>query len=285
MNNPIATAVVGTIAAFTGLTVLFGSWYTIDQGERGVLLRNREIVNIIEPGLHFKIPVIDSMAKFSIQTHIVQYANMAAYSRDQQPTTMTVSVNYQLNPAEVDLVYSEYGSEEQLVARLISPRVESRVKNIFGKFNAVSAIQERERLNMEIKDAIQQAVQGPVIIEDVQVESIDFSAAYEQSIEQRMLAEVDVEKVEQNLAKEKVTAEITVTQAQAEADSTLARARAEAEAIRIRGQAEAEAIDARGQALRDNPELVSLVQAEKWNGVLPTTMIPGSTVPFMNMAQ
>lgn len=283
MNNPIATAVVSILVACIGLTVLFGSWYTIDQGERGVLLRNREIINIVEPGLHFKTPIIDSVAEFSVQTHIVQYANMATYSRDQQPTTMTVSVNYQLNPAEVDLVYSEYGSEEQLVARLISPRVESRVKNVFGRFNAVSAIQERERLNLEIKDAIQQAVQGPVIIEDVQVESIDFSAAYEQSIEARMLAEVEVEKVEQNLATEKVTAEITVTKAQAEADSTLAKARAEAEAIRIRGQAEAEAINARGAALNDNPALVNLVQAEKWDGVLPTTMVPGSSVPFLNV--
>lgn len=280
--DQIKIAVYGAIFVVLGFPILFGSWYTIDQGERGVLLRNREIIGIIEPGLHFKMPIIDTVSEFSVQTHIVQYTNMATYSRDQQPTSMTVSVNYQLNPGEVDVVYSEYGSEEQLVTRLISPRVESRVKNVFGRFNAVSAIQERERLNLEIKDAIQQAVQGPVLIEDVQVESIDFSAAYEASIEARMLAEVEVEKVEQNLAKEKVTAEITVTQAQAEADSTLARARAEAESIRIRGQAEAEAIDARGRALRDNPTLVQLVQAERWDGVLPTTMLPNGTVPILN---
>jgi hypothetical protein len=40
---------------------------------------------------------------------------------------------------------------------------------------------------------------------------------------------------------------------------------------------------ARGRALRDNPMLIDLVQAERWNGALPTTMIPDSTVPFMNM--
>lgn len=157
------------------------------------------------------------------------------------------------------------------------------MKNVFGKFNAVSAIQERERLSAEIQMSIQESVVGPIIVESVQIENIDFSDAYEDSIEQRMLAEVEVQRVQQNAEREKVTAEITVIQAQAEADAQLARATAEAEAIRIRGEAEAAAIEARGQALRDNPALIDLVQAERWNGQLPTTMIPGDTVPFMNM--
>ena len=117
----------------------------------------------------------------------------------------------------------------------------------------------------------------------MQIENIDFSDAYENSIEQRMLAEVEVQKVRQNAEREKVTAEITVIQAQAEADAQLARATAEAEATRIRGEAEADAIKAKGAALRDNPALIDLVQAERWNGTLPTTMVPGTTVPFLNM--
>jgi hypothetical protein len=37
------------------------------------------------------------------------------------------------------------------------------------------------------------------------------------------------------------------------------------------------------QALGTNPNLVTLVQAERWNGVLPTTMVPGSAVPFVSV--
>jgi regulator of protease activity HflC (stomatin/prohibitin superfamily) len=132
--------------------------------------------------------------------------------------------------------------------------------------------------------AIQKAVIGPIIVESVQIENIDFSDAYENSIEARMLAEVEVQKVRQNAEREKVTAEITVIQAQAEADAQLARATAEAEATRIRGEAEASAIKAKAEALKDNAGLIALTQAEKWNGQLPTTMIPGSTVPFMDVA-
>jgi regulator of protease activity HflC (stomatin/prohibitin superfamily) len=74
-----------------------------------------------------------------------------------------------------------------------------------------------------------------------------------------------------------------VTRAQAEADAQVAQAKAQAEATRLAGNAEAEAINAKGQALRDNPALIELVAAERWDGVLPTTMVPGSAVPFVNI--
>ena len=85
----------------------------------------------------------------------------------------------------------------------------------------------------------------------------------------------------QNAQREKVQAEIVVTKAQA--DAVKARAEAEAEAIRVRGEAEATAIRARGDALRANADLVALTAAEKWNGQLPTTMVPGAAVPFVHV--
>jgi len=53
--------------------------------------------------------------------------------------------------------------------------------------------------------------------------------------------------------------------------------------IKITGEAQAAAIEARAKALGTNPNLVTLVQVEKWNGVLPTTMVPGSAVPFVSI--
>ena len=49
------------------------------------------------------------------------------------------------------------------------------------------------------------------------------------------------------------------------------------------GAEAAAAIEARAKALGTNPNLVTLVQAERWNGVLPTTMVPGSAVPFVSV--
>lgn len=281
--NAIVGGGIAAVVGLVALTVVGGSWYTVGEGYRGVALRNGAVIGTSDPGLGFKLPIIDSVVDISIQSQAQMYENVLVYSRDQQTAGLTISVNYRFPPDQVETIYREYGGESGVVSRLLDRRVLEEVKNVFGKFNAVTAIQERERLAAEVQMAIQTAVIGPIIVESVQIENIDFSDAYENSIEQRMLAEVEVQRVQQNAEREKVTAEITVIQAQAEADAQLARATAEAEAIRIRGEAEASAIRARGEALRDNPSLVDLVQAERWNGALPTTMVPGSAVPFMNV--
>jgi regulator of protease activity HflC (stomatin/prohibitin superfamily) len=261
--------VVGLIA----LTVVGGSFYTVDQGERGVILRNGAVVGTAEPGLGFKLPIVDSIREINVQTQARVYEKVMVYSRDQQNANLQVSVNYRLATDQVEKIYSEFGGQEGIVSRLLDRQVPEEVKNVFGKFNAVTAIQERARLGMEIQEAIQKAATNSMmIVESVQVENIDFSDAYEKSIEQRMLAEVEVQKVQQNAEREKVQAEIAVIQAKAQAD-----------AVKLQGDAEAHAINARGKALRDNPALIELVQAEKWDGKLPTTMVPGQTVPFINV--
>ena len=265
----IGAGVVGIIA----LTVLGGSFYTIDAGERGVILRNGKVVGTAEPGLGFKLPIVDSVKEITVQTQARLYEKVMVYSRDQQSAELQISVNYRLPADQVQTIYTEYGGKDGVMTRLLDRQVPEEVKNVFGRFNAVTAIQERERLSKEVQEAIQNATTNPVlIVESVQIENIDFSDAYEQSIEQRMLAEVEVQKVQQNAQREKVQAEILVIQAKAKAD-----------AKKLQGDAEAHAINARGKALRDNPSLVELVQAEKWNGVLPTTMVPGSAVPFINV--
>ena len=144
-------------------------------------------------------------------------------------------------------------------------------------------IQDRAKFGTDVYQAVVKAVGDEMIIVSIQIENIDFSNAYEQSIEQRMLAEVEVQKVKQNWEKEKVSADITRTRAQAEADARLAQATAEAKSIELRGQPEAAAIHAKGAALRDNPALVQLIQAEKWDGKLPATMVPSSAVPFIGV--
>lgn len=266
-----------------GGSIVLGSWYTIDQGERGVILRNGAVIGTADPGLHFKIPFIDSVHEISVQSFAKVYEGVESYSRDQQPATITLSVNFKFPEGLVTEVYSVYGGAEGVLSRLVDRKVFEQTKNVFGQFNAVTAIQDRVRLNAQVSEAIRSSISGPIIIDSVQIEDITFSTAYEQSIENRMLAEVEVQKLRQNAEREKVQAEITVTQAKARADSVRAEAEAQAEAIRIKGEAEAQAIRSRGQALRDNPALIGLVQAEKWDGKLPATMVPNSTVPFLQM--
>ena len=266
----------------------FLSYYTVNEGERGILLRYGKIVKVAEPGLGFKIPFMESVEKISTRNQAVVYQGLQAYSRDQQPAQMTVSVSFHIKPSEAGAVYTTYNTIEALKDRLIVRQLPTQLENVFGQYTAISAVQDRTKLVQDLQNAMRKAVVGPVVIDGVQIENIDFSDAYEKS-----KAEVAIATRKQNLETEKIQAQIAVTQAQAEADSKLAAAKAEAETIRVRGAAEAEtirlksaaeaeAIRLRGEALRENPGLVALTTAERWDGKLPDTMIPGSTVPFIS---
>lgn len=283
----IVASIIGGIAFLLGITVIFGSWYTVDQTERGVILRNGAVVGTAQPGLGFKMPMVDGIEKISVRTKTWTWDKMNSYSFDQQPADLKISVTLHASPEKVAELYSRFGGLETAVQQVVSPIVNQQVKIVFGHYTAIKAIQERGLLNSAIKDAIVGALSSDqmVVIDSVQLENIEFSQAYLHSIEQRMLAEVEVQKLRQNAEREKVQAQIVVTQANAQADATRAKAQAEADAITLRGNAEATAINARGKALGDNPHLVTLVQAERWNGVLPVTMIPGGAVPMLTLSK
>ena len=267
------------------LIVLMGSWYTVNETERGVLLRNGALVGVVEPGLSFKIPLIETVKRISVQSNATTYQGLQAYSKDQQTATLNVSVSWHVVPAEVGKVYMQYQDLDGLVSRLISRQVPTQVENVFGQYNAVSAVQNRGKFVADVTKAIRDSVTGPVVIDGVQVENIDFSDDYERSIALRMKAEVEVKTREQMLATEQVEAQIVVTRAQADADSKVAQAKADAEATRLRGSAEADAIKAKTLALSSNPMLIELTKAERWDGKLPTTVLPNGTLPFIDASK
>lgn len=281
-SNAPVKLIVGGIVGVIALSTMFGSFYTVDQTERGVLLRNGALVGVVEPGLSFKIPFIDTVKFISTENQATLYSNLTAYSKDQQGASVNVSVSYHIPATEVGMVYESYKDQDGMRARLIDRQVPTQLENVFGKYNAVEAVQNRVKFVSDVTTAIREAVKGPVVIDSVQIENIDFSNAYEAAVEARMTAEVAVKTRQQELQTEQVQAQIVVTRAQADADSKLAQAKAEAQAITLRGDAEATAIKARAQALAANSNLVELTKAERWNGVLPTTVLPNGTLPFVD---
>ncbi|MBP8171258.1 MAG: prohibitin family protein [Pseudomonas sp.] len=285
--NPLLNLkpIAGGLLALLLLIALMGSWYTVNETERGVLLRNGALVGVIEPGLSLKIPLIETVKFISVQSNATTYQGLQAYSKDQQTATLNVSVSWHVVPAEVGKVYMQYQDLDGLVSRLISRQVPTQVENVFGQYNAVSAVQNRGKFVADVTKAIRDSVTGPVVIDGVQVENIDFSDDYERSIALRMKAEVEVKTREQMLATEQVEAQIVVTRAQAEADSKVAQAKADAEATRLRGSAEADAIKAKTLALSSNPMLIELTKAERWDGKLPSTVLPNGTLPFIDAAK
>ncbi|CAB3643232.1 Modulator of FtsH protease HflC [Achromobacter spanius] len=280
----IKVAIITGVLFLLILFIAFGSWFQVDQGERGVVLRNGKLVRVSEPGLDFKTPFIDNVMMVSVRDHTFVFEKLEAYSYDQQPAQLRVSVTYRVPPEHVAELYSEYGTIDNLQMRVLERKTPDAVKNVFGQYTAVRAIQERQKLGLDVNTAVLKTMDGaPVQVVGVQIEEVGFSQAYEHSIEQRMLAQVQIETTRQQKETAMINAEIQVVKARAEADARRQQFTAEADGIRMRGDAEAASIRAKAEALAANTNLVSLNAVEKWDGVLPATQVPGSALPFIGI--
>src|ERR1051326_5222734 len=273
----ISHRIVLGLALIAVLAVLFGingTWYTVEQGERAVLLRFGQAVATEGPGLHFKAPFIEDVVKMTVREQKESFKT-EAYSQDQQPATVQVSVNYRLPEANVMAVYSRFGQDYATI--LVDTQLPRRLKEVFGRFSAQSMIQDRTKLGLEVEKSLEAALDGRGIqIVSVQVEDVSFSDAYETAVENRMRSIVAQYQAEAEKQRR-------ITNADAAAYEVKAQADAQAHAIEVQGEAQARAIKARADALQSNPNLVTLTAAEKWNGVLPTTMVPGGATPFVSV--
>ncbi len=277
----VGLSVVILVLVLAGLS---GSYYTVPEGYRGVILRNGAAIGMATPGLGFKLPFFDQVVDMSIQTEKVAFESIAAYSRDLQQATMQLSVNYRLDEGRVQETYSEIGF--YYADKLLTPIVLKRTKEVFGQYTAADVVSQREKVGLAVFEVIQSDMApNGVLVESVQIENVDFSDTYESAVEETATAEANVKRARQELEQVKVNAQRQIAEAEAKADATRMTADAEAYAIRARGEAEATVIASRGKALKDNPDLVKLISAERWNGVLPTSMIPGGAIPFIGVPQ
>lgn len=295
---------MAAVVAFAGLFVmmsLLGAFYTVDEGERAVVKRYGEVVDVTGPGLHFKTPFITDVETVSVQSVKRVYGgdnSLQAYSKDMQIGALIVSLNITPNSDSIAVrdVIVKYGSLDNYMTREVDPKVYQSVKATFAKYTAQSSNENQIALSSAIFEEVRRAVPTNVVtIQSAQIEDIEFSNKFEDAMEQRKLNEIAVERqIQENLKVAEVnkqtvaTAEANAKALNAEADAAAYKIRQEAtaraEATRLQGEAEASAIKAKSTALANNPGLIDLTRAERWNGALPSTMLGDATVPFMNMS-
>ena len=107
MKGLPSNVLMGGAAAIALVVLLFSTYFTIDEGERGVVLHWGAVVGEAGPGLHFKLPIITTIEKISVQVQKEAFdkvgdtdTRLQTYSRDQQPATIAMAVNYHVTDAK-----------------------------------------------------------------------------------------------------------------------------------------------------------------------------------------
>lgn len=270
----IAKRVVGVLLL---LIVVFGSFGTVGAGERGVRTRLNAVVGTVQPGLYFKLPIIEKVHKMDVKTRTINYdrsgdvgdtkqtdTNLFGASKDLQDVAIGVVVNYHIDPTHVTDIFTQYSSVENYEANVIEPIIRKTVKATSAQFTAEELVTKRaefgDKVNVELSSQI---TEKNSILENLSVTNFEFSKAFTEAIELKVTAVQNAEAAKNKLEQIKF-----------EAAQTIETAKATAEAQRIQAQS---------LAAQGGSDYVQLKALEKWDGHLPTQMIPGSSVPFINL--
>jgi prohibitin 2 len=240
------------------IIVLQGSIAIVGPGERGILLQMGNVQGIFDPGLHFKLPIIQNVVMLDVRTQKSE-VQVDAASKDLQSIHTLVALNYHVDPAKVDSLYKEIGTEYE--SRIIDPAIQESVKATTAQFTAEELITKRPLVKDDIKTKMSERLSKSYIdIDDFSIVDFQFSESFNAAIEAKQTAVQQALKAENDLKR-----------IQIEAQQQIETAKAQAESIKIQGE-----------ALKQNQGLVELKLAEKWNGVLPLYMM-GDSVPLVNV--
>jgi regulator of protease activity HflC (stomatin/prohibitin superfamily) len=245
--------VVGVVV----LILLWSSFVTVGPGERGVLMTFGAVhTGVLAPGLHMKIPLVQTVKRMNVQIQKSQTQETAA-SRDLQDVTTEVAVNWSINPVDAEWVYERLGDEDQLNSKVISPIVSNAVKAVAAHYDAEQLVEKRDIVRDQIQAQIMAALnQYKVAVQGVNITNFQFSADYAKAIEQKQVAQQKSQQAEYDLARIKVQAQQEIAQAE--------------------GQAQAQKL----LQVTLTPEIIRLKAVEKWNGVLPQVTGNGA-IPFI----
>ena len=253
------------ITIIFGLILLFSSFYTINAGERGVLLTFGKPNQIsMGEGLHFKIPIAQTIKKMDVKTTKLEEGSDSA-SKDLQDVQTTIALNYHLSPEQVPKLYQEIGVAYQ--DRIIRPAIQETVKAISARFTAEELITKRAEVRNLMQNQLKERLaKSYIMVDDMNIVNFQFSEEFDAAIEKKVTAEQNALKAQRDLERIKIEKEQKITQAEAEAESLrLQKQEITPDLIRLRE------IEAQIKAI------------EKWNGVMSTTYVAGGSSTLLNL--
>lgn len=241
---------------------------TVPPGHRGVQVYFGDLQDeILEPG--FYTSIFTSVEPVSVQVQATE-ATANATTHDLQNVTTQVTLNWARDPLKVHHQYENYPS---IRSRIIAPAIQESTKSVTAKYSATDLVQKRQQVKDEIEKLLAERLQPiGISVDAMNMTDFSFSAEFNSSIEAKVKAEQEALRAKEELQKTRIVAQ----QAEAEAEGKKA-------AAILKAEGEAQAIEIQGEALRRNPQVLELRRVERWNGIMPSTLITDGDSALLNI--
>lgn len=244
---------------------IFKPWVQVGAGERGIVQNFGAVQDVVlEEGLHFKIPVVQTVTLMDVKIQKAK-SDAESSSSDLQDVDLSVALNYHIIPEKAHLVYQTIGVEFK--ERIIDPALQEILKAVTARYTAEELITKRPVVSSEMKEGLaKRLLVSNISVDAFSIINFKFSETFTEAIEAKQTAEQNALKAKRDLDRIKV-----------EAQQTIAAATAEAEALRL-------------QKMNISPDLIELRKIEanliaiaKWNGILPQVTGAGA-IPFIGVS-
>ncbi len=253
MKNSILVIIVLLVLVFATAT------YTVDERETAIKFRFKEIVETdIKPGLHFKIPFVNTVEKFSRLILTLDAQPDRFLTGEKKYVKVDFFVKWRIS--DVSKFYRATRGDIVRAQNRLESIMKDGLRNEFSTRTIKEAITgERGEIMTALREKSKIAAESLGIeIIDTRVSQIDFPESVSESVYQRMRSE------RQRVAQEfrsRGRAEGEKIKAIADRQATIIEANAYREAEKIRGQGDAKSAEIYAQAYQKNPEFFSFYRS------------------------
>ncbi|MBD2019445.1 prohibitin family protein [Leptolyngbya sp. FACHB-36] len=207
-----------SIVGIGALVVLSRFCVIIPVGKVGVVETFGKVSETtLGPGIYLQNP-LSNVIQFSTQTREVK-ETAEVPSKDGLVVTVDMSILYRLDPSKVKQLYETVGTEYEGV--VLVPQARSLMRSATASYEAQTLYtSQRQALSQQLQRSLSQqvALRG-VIVEEALLRNVVLPESIQKSVQQKLQAEQDSQRMEFVIQKERKEAERKRIEAQGVADS------------------------------------------------------------------
>jgi membrane protease subunit HflC len=236
MNNQALRTGVLILLGLAAI-VLFTSVFIVQQTQYALVLRFGAVrSDIRDPGLHFKIPLVDNVTYFDKRVLDLDLPVQTVLSADRQNLEVDAFTRYRIADP---LRFYQAANNIQLANQRLASFTNSALRNVLASASRDAIVRtDRARLMNRIQDDVNRQAQSLGIeLIDLRLTRVDLPAANSQAVYQRMRTEREREAADLRANGQQQAQTI---RARAEREATIIRAEANRRAEELRGEGDAE---------------------------------------------
>jgi modulator of FtsH protease HflC len=261
-------ATIKHVSIFLGilaLFIIFGCLYTVQEGQRALVLHVGEIVinpdgkpRVERPGLHFTFPLINRVQYFDIRLNTKDVKSSRIFTKEQEYVLVDYYVKWRIE--DIALYYKRTSGYSDRAESLLEQKINNSLRAAFGQITTQEVIAGKRGNVMAVlkEEANRNAKELGITVIDVRIKRIDFPKEVTETVFSEMRTK---RKEDATKHRSKGISDANGIRAQTDKNVVVKLAQARKQAAEIRAQGQAEAAKIYNDAFSQDKQFYALLRS------------------------